>query len=87
MTAHYPPKPDDTFTPDADLDILPTVSIASTGVTIGGVTLPASWLEAHGVRVGVGDDSNLNTVTLTFLVSTIDIEDQSLPHVDVTAAA
>lgn len=84
--AHFPPMPDETYGED-DGSTFPPVTVNHNQVTIGEVTLPGSWIQHRGVQVTVGDQDNINTVTVTFMVGSINVEDQCLPYVELAPTA
>lgn len=86
MTGRFQAQPDYDAADYNERGILPPVTIAPDGVTIGDAHLSANWIEARGIHIKPGGNDSINTVTVTFLVGAIDVADASLPHVNVKAA-
>ncbi len=81
MTAHYPAMPDETFNDDNGM--CPPVQIYTDHIVIGGTRIDGMWIEENGVTVHPGLGTDINRVTVTFLVGKIDVDDASLKHVKV----
>lgn len=85
MSAHYPARPDCT---DADrvANMLPPVNIDGDAnqVTIGDVALPGQWIQQGCIAIHPGGDDGINTLTVSFLVGSIDVTDSALTQVSVT---
>lgn len=88
MTGRFQAQPDYDAADYNERGILPPVTIAPEGVTIGDAHPSANWIEARGIHIQPGGNDSINTVTVTvtFLVGAIDVADDSLPHVNVKAA-
>lgn len=86
MSAHYPARPDYTDA-DREAGILPPVTIDgdTNQLRIGDSVFLGNYILRGGISIQPGDDS-FNTLTVTFIVGSIDVNDSALARVSVSTA-
>lgn len=90
VKVHYPRPPLSDGSPSTRSDIEPPVVISRDRIQIGDVSLPGLWILDHAVKVRPGYAELTRsgrtrvepaTVTVTFLVGEIDIDQDAIDHV------